>query len=113
MTGKKALEDEDLATVMSLVAFDYDDDFGMDYERLKKGFITHFRNYDDIKVFIPYKKITVDDDIAVCSLRVSVQARNRSTGELELVYGYSAWGDELILDLKKINQRWQFIGAKP
>ncbi|MEO0115355.1 MAG: hypothetical protein ABIK93_07745 [candidate division WOR-3 bacterium] len=113
MTGKKAVENEDLATVMSLVAEEYGDDFGMDYERLEKWFITHFRNYDDIKVFIPYKKITVDDGVAVCSLRVSVRALNQSTGEPEVIYGYSAWGDELILDLKKINKRWLFTKAKP
>uniref|UniRef100_A0A7C6EBM2 Nuclear transport factor 2 family protein n=1 Tax=candidate division WOR-3 bacterium TaxID=2052148 RepID=A0A7C6EBM2_UNCW3 len=113
MTGKKAVENEDLATVMSLVAEDYEDDFGMDYERLRRWFINHFRNYDDIKVFIPYKKIIVNDGAAICSLRVTVQAKNRNTNEPEVIYGYSAWGDELILDLRKLNKKWFFKSAHP
>ena len=113
MNGEKAIENEDLPGVMSHVSEDYDDGFGMDYERLEKWFVNHFRSYDDIKIFIPYKKISVNNDIAVCSLRVSIGARNPITNEYELIYGYSAWGDELILDLTKTNNKWFFTGAHP
>ncbi len=113
MAGKKAVENEDLPTTMSLVAEEYLDDFGMDYERLERWFINHFQRYDGIKVFIPLKKITVRNNIAVCSLRVSISAHNPITNESELIYGYSSWGDELILDLMKKDNKWLFTGAHP
>lgn len=112
-TGKKAVENENLPKVMSLVYDDYRDDFGMNYQQLKKWFINHFRRYNDIKVLIPYKKISVKENVAVCSLRVSIGARDLTTNEYEIIYGYSAWGDELILNLTKINNRWLFSGAQP
>ena len=113
MTGKKAVENEDLPKVMSLVYDNYQDDFGMDYQQLEKWFINHFRLYNDIKILIPYKKISVKENVAVCSLRVGIGARDLTTNEYEIIYGYSAWGDELILNLTKINNRWLFTGAYP
>ena len=113
MTGVKAIEQEDLTTTMSLVSDNYEDDFGLDYERLERWFINNFHSYDGIKIIIPVKKIRVNQEIAVCSLRVSVQAQNPRTNELELIYGYSAWGDELILDLIKSDGEWQFTSAHP
>jgi hypothetical protein len=113
ITGKKAIENEDLATAMSVVSEDYNDDFGMDYERLERWFVNHFQRYQGIKIIIPVKRIRVNKDIAVCSLRVSILARNPNTQEYELIYGYSTWGDELILDLVKSNNRWLFSGAHP
>lgn len=113
MLGKRAIENEDLPTVMSLVHEDYDNGFGMDYERLERWFINQFQRYQGIKIFIPVKKIRVNKDIAVCSLRVGIQAQNPVTGEPELIYGYSTWGDELILNLVKSDNRWFFIGAHP
>jgi hypothetical protein len=113
MTGKKAVENEDLSKVMSLVYDNYQDDFGMDYQQLEKWFINHFRLYNDIKILIPYKKISVKENVAVCSLRVSIGARDLTTNEYEIIYGYSAWGDELILDLTKSDGKWQFTNAHP
>lgn len=113
MTGKKAVENEDLPKVMSLVYDNYQDDFGMDYQQLEKWFINHFRLYNDIKILIPYKKISVKENVAVCSLRVSIGARDLTTNEYEIIYGYSAWGDELILDLTKSDGKWRFTNAHP
>ena len=113
MTSVKAIEQEDLTTVMSLISNDYEDDFGMDHERLERWFSNNFQSYDGIKIIMPVKKIRVSQSIAVCSLRVSIQARNPRTNELELIYGYSAWGDELVLDLIKSDGKWQFICAHP
>ena len=113
MLGKRAIENEDLPTVMSLIHEDYDNGFGMDYERLERWFINQFQRYQGIKIFIPVKKIRINKDIAVCSLRVSIQARNPIDLEYELIYGYSSWGDELILELAKLDNRWLLIEAHP
>lgn len=113
MAGTKAIENEDITTIMSLISTDYDDGFGMDYERLENWFINHFNRYEGIKIFIPIKKIMVNQAMAICSLRVIIHARNPSTKELELIYGFSAWGDELILDLLKSDGKWQFISTHP
>lgn len=107
----KAIENEDITIIMSLISKDYDDGFGMDFERLERWFINHFQRYEGIKILIPVKKIHVRNEVALCSLRVSILARNPDTGESELIYGYSTWGDELVLDLIKSDGKWQFISA--
>lgn len=112
ITGMKAIESEDLTTIMSFISTDYDG-FGMDYDRLENWFIDHFQRYEGIKIFIPVKKIHVNKEVAVCSLRASIQARNPSSGEPELIYGFSTWGDEIILDLVKSDGKWMFISAHP
>jgi hypothetical protein len=108
----QAIENEDITNIMSIISKDYDG-FGMDYDRLERWFINHFQRYEGIKIFIPVKKIHVNKETAVCSLRASIQARNPSSGEPELIYGFSTWGDEIILDLVKSDGKWMFISAHP
>ncbi len=112
MTGMQAIENEDITTIMSLISKDYYG-FSMDYDRLERWFINHFQRYEAIKIIMPVKKIRVYKEVAVCSLRASIQARNPSSGEPELIYGYSTWGDEIVLDLVKSDGKWQFISAHP
>ncbi len=108
----QAIENEDIITIMALISKDYDG-FGMDYDRLERWFIEQFQRFEAIEIIMPVKKIHVNKEVAVCSLRASIQALNPSSGEPELIYGYSTWGDEIILDLVKMDGKWMFISAHP
>lgn len=112
MMGKKAVEQEDLSTIMALVGEDYYDKFGMNYERLENWFRNQFQKYDAIKIFFSFKRIGINGNNALCSLRVNIRALNCYTGEPEVIYGYQTYGDELILDLIKTDNKWLFVGAR-
>ncbi len=102
--GRKAVEDEDITRIASLIDKDYYDAWGHDYQRLVKFLRNNFRIYDDIKVFVPFRKVVFEYPFAQCSLIVRVRGRSVVDGE-DLIYA-----SPLILFLIKENKRW-FITA--
>jgi len=82
----------------------YYDAWGHDYQRLVKFLRNNFRIYDDIKVFVPFRKVVFEYPFAQCSLIVRVRGRSVVDGE-DLIYA-----SPLILFLIKENKRW-FITA--
>jgi hypothetical protein len=72
--GSKAIEKEDLDTVMSKVSFNYSDEYGLTYLYLKESIKSVFKQMSDIKVEYENLNIKVNDKIAKADMDVRIIA---------------------------------------
>lgn len=72
--GSKAIEQEDIETVMSKVSFNYSDEYGLTYLYLKELMKSVFRQMDDIKVEYENVEIAVHNDTATADMDVLILA---------------------------------------
>jgi hypothetical protein len=84
--ARSACEREDLNQISQLIAKDYYDNFGHDYYQLLKTLKNVFNLYDEIRIYLLAKKITLKDSIAICSLRVRAIGLAKDTKEYEVFY---------------------------
>lgn len=109
--GARAIENEDLYRCLGIIAPDYYDDFGFDYEKVRNWLKSQFAQYDELDVDIITKKVRVKEENAICSLRVNLYGKIGN--EYGLIYGRGFGGDVLILYLKKVNNNWLVIRSSP
>ncbi len=103
--GREAIEEEDMKTLSEILSLDYLDAWGHNYHRLLSLFRRNFQVYDDIRVFLPFRKVAIEKPFAKCSLYVRISGKERSYGE-ELIYA-----SPLVIYLIKENSRWYVISA--
>lgn len=72
--GSKAIEKEDLDTVMSKVSFNYSDEYGLTYLYLKESIKSVFQQMSDIKVEYENLEIKVNDKVATADMDVRIIA---------------------------------------
>ena len=72
--GSRAIEKEDLDTVMSKVSFNYSDEYGLTYLYLKESIKSVFKQMSDIKVEYENLNIKVNDKIAKADMDVRIIA---------------------------------------
>lgn len=72
--GASAIEREEIDNVMSKVSFNYQDDYGLTYIRLKKVIEDQFKAMSDIKVEYENLNIIVKENTAVAGVDVRVIA---------------------------------------
>ncbi|MEO0102144.1 MAG: hypothetical protein ABIK81_00370 [candidate division WOR-3 bacterium] len=103
--GRGAIEKRELKTITELLSFDYLDAWGHDYYGLISFFRQNFQLYDEIRVFLPFRKLNVEKPFARCSLYVRVLGKERNYGE-ELLYA-----SPLVIYLIKEDNHWYIISA--
>lgn len=103
--GRRAVEEEDIKAIVEILSPDYLDAWGHDYYRLLFFLRNNFQVYDDIRVFLPFRKVVMKKPFAQCSLFVRVLGRDINYGE-ELIYSST-----LIISFLKENKRWSIISA--
>jgi hypothetical protein len=113
--GRRGMVGRDPDQVMSVVDPTYEDDFGMNYDRLRRWFETQFRTYDSITCVIPILSTHVYRGEAVCSLTVwfagySKERRSPAAEGLTLE-GFPRYGDRLVLYLDKTETGWRIVGT--
>lgn len=103
--GERAIEKEDTTVLQQIIAKDYRDDWGHNYDRLIQWFAIYFYRYKNIKVHIIKNELTVGKKIATCRIKAYIS-------------GYDDYNDELTVDnieltlyLEKINKIWFVIKA--
>ena len=102
--GSRAIEREDLETVMSKVSFNYRDDYGLTYLYLKKILESVFSQTEDIRVEYDNVKITVRDDTATTDMDVLILAtRGEDTG---YILGDLSEPAHLTFTLEKERTKW-------
>jgi len=72
--GSKAIEREDLDTVMSKVSFNYSDEYGLTYLYLKESMKSVFKQMSDIKVEYENLETKVNDKVATADMDVRIIA---------------------------------------
>jgi hypothetical protein len=72
--GSKAIEKEDLDTVMSKVSFNYSDEYGLTYLYLKESMKSVFNQMSDLKVEYENLEIKVNDKVATADMDVRIIA---------------------------------------
>lgn len=73
--GSKAIEKEDLDAVMSMVSFNYRDEYGFTYLYIKESMKSVFLRMSDIKIEYENLKIIVNDKTATAEMDIRVIAR--------------------------------------
>ena len=115
--GRSGVVHHDLAQVMSCVDQSYDDDFGMDYERLHRWFQHEFAMYDSFVCVIPRLSINVYHREAVCSLMVWFAGYNRgrkaAPAEEGVLEGFPLYSDRLVIYANRFPEGWLITGAGP
>lgn len=108
--GARAVEEEDIDTVMSKVSFGYRDDSGLNYMLLKKTLQREFNALSDIEVEYEALKIEVKEDKATARMEVRVIA---SMGEERgYIFGDLKEPMHIRLDLEKSPvKKWLVIGS--
>ena len=106
--GRKAIEDEAILTIASLVAVDYRDDQGHDRSALLAGLRSFFQTVDEVLIGITSMRVTVTDSRA----EVSIQFRISGTLDSERFSGLGSRETETVqLRFSKRAGSWQLVGA--
>ena len=71
---EQAVINENSAALMSLISFNYSDDYGGSYLTLKKRSERLFKTYDDFEFIVDIVGITVNEGEAVADLKLSLIA---------------------------------------
>jgi len=106
--GRKAVENESILTVASLVAEDYRDKYGHDRSELLAGLRSFFQTTDGLQISITEVHVTVDDTGAEAFVRFSI------SGVLDgqRFEGLGSNGAETVwLRFTKRDGSWQVIEA--
>lgn len=102
--GSRAIEKEDLETVMAKVSFNYRDEYGMTYLYLKELMKSVFKQAEDIKIEYDNVRITVLDDTATTNMDVLILATmGNNTG---YILGDLSEPAHLTFTLEKERTRW-------
>lgn len=105
--GSRAIEKEDLETVMSKVSFHYRDEYGLSYLSVKEILKSVFRQTEDIKIEYEHVNITVSDDTATADMDVLVLATiGNNTG---YILGDLSEQAHLTFTLEKARTKWLVI----
>ncbi len=103
--GERAIEKENIIVLQQIIAKDYEDDWGHDYDGLIQWFSVYFKQCKNIKISISKNEISVNQNLAICKISVYIS-------------GYDYYNDELIVDqtelliyLEKISSKWLIISA--
>ena len=72
--GSRAIEKEDLDTVMSKVSFNYSDEYGLTYLYLKESMKSVFKQMSDIKIEYENLNIKVNEKTATADMDVRIIA---------------------------------------
>ncbi len=104
--GRRAVERENLPKISEILSPDYLDAWGNDYYRIIFLLRRNFQIYDEIKVFLPLRRVVLKPPFAECSLLVRVFGRDINYGE-ELIYS-----SPFLLFFIKEDKRWYIISAK-
>jgi hypothetical protein len=72
--GSRAIEEEDLDSVMSKVSFNYRDEYGLTYLYLKESMKSVFHQMRDIKIEYENLEISVEEKTATADMDVRVLA---------------------------------------
>ena len=72
--GSKAIEKEDLDALMSKVAFNYSDEYGLTYLYLKESMKSVFKQMSDIKIEYENLNIKVNEKTATADMDVRIIA---------------------------------------
>ena len=73
-TCEQAIINENSEALMSLISFNYSDDYGGSYLMLKKRSERLFKTYDDYEIIADIVGITVNEGKAIADLKVSIIA---------------------------------------
>jgi hypothetical protein len=102
--GSRAVEKEDLETVMSKVSFNYRDEYGLTYLYLKELMKSVFKQTKDINIEYDNVKITVRDDTATADMDVLILATmGNNTG---YILGDLSEPAHLTFNLEKERTKW-------
>jgi hypothetical protein len=105
--GSRAIEKEDIETVMSKVSFNYTDEYGLTYLYLKEMMKSVFQQMNDIKVEYENLSIKVNDKSAVADMDVRILATmGNNTG---YVFGDLSKPVHLKFALEKERTKWLVI----
>lgn len=108
--GAAAIEKEDLDRVMSLVSFNYRDDYGLTYILIRKVFEEQFRAMSDIKIEYENLKVQAAGEKATADLDLRVIATiGNNTG---YIFGDLRQAAHLKLSLEKEHARWHATKAE-
>ena len=108
--GIRALEQEDLADVMSKVSFNYRDDYGLTYFYIKEYMKRIFQQMDEIKVDYENLRIEVYEKTASAEMDVRVVAQFGT--DKGYVFGDYPNPEHLTLTLQKERTKWYVIKTK-
>jgi len=72
--GSRAIEKEDLDTVMSKVSFNYSDEYGLTYLYLKESMKSVFKQMSDIKIEYEDLNIKINEKTATADMDVRIIA---------------------------------------
>lgn len=115
--SEKAIASEDIDKLMGLISYNYSDNYGNSYLKLKKTFETAFSRFDDINIERNIIKISDKDSLAEAELLIRVLASDPSASpESENARSYII-GDALDpvkvrIFLKKSPYKWLIIKAE-
>jgi len=102
--GARAIEQEKIDDVMSLVSFNYRDDQGIAYITIKEGMGRVFKQMSGIKIDYEIKNITIKDRTATADLDIRVTASyGQDTG---YVVGDAAKPVSMKFFLEKERAKW-------
>lgn len=98
--GKKAVEQEDLSNLLTIISGDYQDDRGHNFERLMDWFRAYFNRYNNIRLQIAKNKVVVSNNNAVCDLYVVISGNDIYTQD------YFGTKMHLFVFLRKFTNKW-------
>jgi len=106
-TCEQAVINENSEALMSLISFNYVDDYGGSYLTFKKRSERLFKNYDDFEFIVDIVGITVNEGEAVADLKLSLIAS--AGNERGYLFGDAGSHREIRVYLGKEKFGWMIV----
>jgi hypothetical protein len=106
-TCEQAVVNENSEALMSLISFNYSDDYGGSYLTLKKRSERLFKTYDDFDFIVDIVGITVNEGDAVADLKLSLIASEGN--ERGYLFGDAGSHQEIKVYFEKEKFGWTII----
>ncbi len=106
-SSEKAVISEDIDRFMESVSFNYQDDYGNNYLRLKKILQTSFKRLSDIGIEKNIRKISVNDPFAEVTILIRVTASDGH--ETGYIMGDAIDAKQISVFLQKSSYKWLIV----
>jgi hypothetical protein len=115
--GEKAAVAEDIDGLMDSFSYNYIDDYGNGYLKLKKRFEAVFKRLDNIEIEKNLRGITIDESRAEAEIQIRVIAssssgRGRNGQDKKYIIGYPEDTETIKVSFAKSPHKWLITGFK-